>query len=55
MRHLVEMLEQAKGIIEIQVSDDTIIALDPAEAREANQRILERYHIRRDRSIAPSP
>jgi hypothetical protein len=50
MRHLVEMLEQAKGVIEIQVSDDSVIALDAAEAREANARILERYHIRHDRS-----
>jgi len=50
LRHLVELLEEAKGVIEIQISDDSILALDPAEAREANARILERYHIRRDRS-----
>lgn len=50
LAHLVELLEEAKGVIEIQVSDDSIVALDPEEAREANARILERYHIRRDRS-----
>jgi len=50
LSHLVELLEEAKGVIEIQVSDDSIVALDPEEAREANARILERYHIRRDRS-----
>lgn len=50
LAHLVEMLEEARGVIEIQVSDDSVIALDPVEAREANARILERYHIRRDRS-----
>ena len=50
LQHLVGLLEEAKGIIELQVSEDSIIALDPVEAREANQRILERYHIRRDRS-----
>ncbi len=50
LRHFVEMLDEATGVLEIQVSDDSVIALDAAEAREANERILERYHIRRDRS-----
>ncbi len=50
MKHFVELLEHAKSVIEIQVSDGSVLALDPAEAREANLRILERYHIRHDRS-----
>ncbi len=50
LRHLVELLENATEVIEIQVSDESVVAIDPAEAREANQRILERYHIRHDRS-----
>ncbi|MBM4360187.1 MAG: trypsin-like peptidase domain-containing protein [Deltaproteobacteria bacterium] len=50
LAHLVELLEEAKDVIEIQVSEESIVTIDPVEAREANARILERYHIRRDRS-----
>jgi hypothetical protein len=50
LRQLVQLLEQATATVEIQVTDGSVIAFDPIEATEANQRILERYHIRRDRS-----
>lgn len=50
LRQLVKMLEEANDVIEIQVSDESLITIDPAHAREANARILERYDIRRDRS-----
>ncbi|MSP24437.1 MAG: serine protease [Myxococcales bacterium] len=50
IRDLVELLDTAKGLLEIEVSDQSIIVLDPDEARQANRRILSRYHIRADRS-----
>jgi hypothetical protein len=36
--------------VEIETSSQGIIVFDPGEVRAATPRILERYHISRDRS-----
>jgi hypothetical protein len=50
MKHFVELVDGAKSQLEIGLSDHCVIALDPSEARKAGPRILERYHVPRDRS-----
>lgn len=50
MLDFVERVASATGIVEIKTSTHGVIALDAAEVREATPRILERYHITRDRS-----
>lgn len=51
MSHFVELVDGAKGVIEIRTSDRCIAAFDVDEARAANARILERYRINHDRSV----
>jgi S1-C subfamily serine protease len=50
MQHFVELVESSTGIVEIVTSSKGRIVLAPTEARQANQSILARYHIPRDRS-----
>jgi hypothetical protein len=50
MQHFVELVDGATSQLEIGLSDHCVIALDPSEARQAGPRILERYHVPRDRS-----
>jgi S1-C subfamily serine protease len=50
MRHFVELVERGAGVIEVLASDFSTAAFDAREARDANSRILERYHIDHDRS-----
>jgi hypothetical protein len=51
MHHFVDMLEAARGRVELVTSDRFVVVLDVAEARAANLRILTRYHIQSDRSL----
>ncbi|MBT8494911.1 MAG: trypsin-like peptidase domain-containing protein [Deltaproteobacteria bacterium] len=50
MKHFVDLVEQSKDLIEIKTSSKGRVVMVPAAAREANQSILSRYHIPRDRS-----
>jgi S1-C subfamily serine protease len=50
MADFVTQVEASRGLIEIRTSSDSYIVLDTERAREATPRILERYHIARDRS-----
>jgi hypothetical protein len=50
MVQFVEQLTNATGIVEITTTSGGMIMLDADEVRKANQRILERYHIPRDRT-----
>ena len=50
MSHFVELVENADGLLKVKLSDDCLAAFDTSEARKANARILDRYHIGRDRS-----
>ncbi len=50
MRDLVTSIEQTRGVAEIKTSSGGVILLDTDAVREANQRILDRYHITQDRS-----
>jgi S1-C subfamily serine protease len=43
-------LEASRGLVEIRTSSDGYIVLDAEKVRAATARILERYHIARDRS-----
>ncbi len=50
MVHFVELLQATSGIAEIRTTSDGRIVLDTDEVRAVAPRILERYHIPRDRS-----
>ncbi len=50
MHDFVTELEASHGVIEIRCSSSGLIVLDADEVAAANQRILDRYHIARDRS-----
>jgi S1-C subfamily serine protease len=50
MIDFVQQLESNHGLIEIKTSSDGVIVLDSDAAAAANQRILSRYRIARDRS-----
>lgn len=50
MREFVDLVEAAKGTIEIRTTSDGMIVLDTTEVAAARDRILGRYHIVRDRS-----
>lgn len=47
----VDKIESATAPVEIRMSRDGLIVLDPKEVTEAQGRILERYRISRDRSL----
>jgi S1-C subfamily serine protease len=51
MADFVHMLDSAQGVLEIGTSGPGMIMLDAEQVRAANQRILTRYHIGRDRSL----
>ncbi len=53
MADFVAVVEGSTDRVEIETSSQGIIMFDPAEVRAATPRILERYHIARDRSIDP--
>jgi S1-C subfamily serine protease len=55
MRHFVELCEAASDLVEIRTSDSCVAAFDVKLAREANRRILQRYHIGHDRSVDLRP
>lgn len=46
----VRTVSATSGLLELKTSSDGVIVLDTAEVAAANPRILERYHITRDRS-----
>jgi len=50
MVDFVQSLSNARGIIEITTTSGGVIMLDADEVRKATPRILERYHIPRDRT-----
>jgi S1-C subfamily serine protease len=50
MADFVAMVAGSRGLTEIRTSSDGYIVLDSEKVREATARILERYHIVRDRS-----
>lgn len=50
MRHFVELVERAKGLLELRFSDRSIAVLDVEQAGRETPRILKRYHIAEDRS-----
>ena len=51
MRDFVHRVEQSDGVVEISTSRGGTILFDCREVRAAATRILERYHIPRDRSL----
>lgn len=56
MVDFVTHVEASDGLVEIRTTSDGRIVFDAAEVREAMPRILERYHITRDRSAdLPGP
>ncbi len=44
-------VEASDGIVELRTASDGIILLDTTQIAQANERILERYHIGHDRSL----
>ena len=52
MNEFVEMLSNARGVVEITTTSGGMIMLDADEVRKATQRILVRYHIPRDRTAS---
>lgn len=50
LAEVVELIEGAKGIVEIVLTSGAIIALDTEEVKAATPRILDRYRVIRDRS-----
>lgn len=50
LSHFVELVENCTGNIELMTSRSGIIVLNATKVSQATQRILERYHIPRDRS-----
>ena len=50
MRDFVSLVESSVAMVEIKTSSQGVIVMDPKEARAANESILTRYHIPRDRS-----
>jgi hypothetical protein len=55
MRHFVLLCERATELLEVKTSDACVTVFDVKRAREANRRILTRYHIGSDRSIDLRP
>jgi S1-C subfamily serine protease len=51
MVDFVHMLDSARGVLELRTSGPGVIILDAEQTRAINHRILERYHIARDRSL----
>jgi hypothetical protein len=51
MADFVQMLDSARGLIELRTSGPGLLMLDAEQAHTANERIMSRYHIRRDRSL----
>lgn len=51
MGHFVSLVEQATGRLEILTSDRCLVVFEVDEARAANARIMDRYHIDYDRSV----
>lgn len=50
MLDFVTRLERASGVVEIRLSHANVIMLDTEQVRAARARILDRYHVPRDRS-----
>lgn len=50
MAEFVRLVESSDGLVEIQTTTKGLIVFDPAEVAQAAPRILDRYHITRDRS-----
>jgi S1-C subfamily serine protease len=50
LKHLAELLDGAKGKVEVLTTRKSLLVYDADEARAAQQRILERYRIPNDRS-----
>jgi S1-C subfamily serine protease len=50
MVDFVRTIGASKNLVEIETSSQGLIVFDPEEVRAATSRILERYHITRDRS-----
>jgi len=50
MHDFVRAVEAAGDVVELRTTTDGVIVLDRAAVREANERILHRYHITHDRS-----
>ena len=50
MVDFVQALSAARGVVEITTTSGGVIMLDADEVRKAQQRILQRYHIPRDRT-----
>lgn len=50
MAHLARLLDHAKGDVEIQTASGVRLVLEAGEVARAQPRILERYHVPRDRS-----
>lgn len=55
MVDFVERVEASDAEVEIVTASDGVIVLDPKEVRAAASRILDRYHIARDRSADLPP
>lgn len=56
MAHLVDLIESSADWVEITAQSNALMVLDARRARAANQEILHRYRIERDRSPdLPSP
>jgi hypothetical protein len=50
MVDFVARIEATKDVVELETSSGGVIMLDAQETRDAQDRILQRYHIARDRS-----
>jgi len=50
MADFVGLVESSVDLVEIQTSSQGVIVMEPGAARKANESILSRYHIPRDRS-----
>jgi hypothetical protein len=50
MVDFVQALSAARGVVEITTTSGGVIMLDADEVRKAQSRILQRYHIPRDRT-----
>jgi S1-C subfamily serine protease len=51
MEDFVERLTNARGVVEIETTSGGVIMLDADEVRKITPRILNRYHIPRDRTV----
>ncbi len=55
LAHFVHLVDSSQGRVQITMSSHNVVVLDVEAAREANRRILARYHVPTDRYLEDVP